>query len=297
MRKFQSLLLFILMLPLLSEAQSSASLSGIRPVTYIYKDTLKLDYYRVTDLDKSDPKPLILLMHGGGFAVGTRDGQKEVEFSKAMSMEGFNVASISYDLTMKGRSFSCDCPSEDKVNTFGHASRNIAQALDYLKEHSNDLGFDPDKIILAGSSAGAEGILNTAFMLNYPAYGHQIERPEGIVGVISLAGAILDVDYITEENAVPSYFVHGTNDKLVPYGSAPHHFCKTNAAGYLPLDGSSSMAKKLRELGVSSKLVSIPGGGHEWSGKGYDQTKEIAAFIRETMVGDKIVNEEVIMEK
>ena len=53
------------------------TLSAQNKATYTYsikgKDTLKLDVYTPENIKKTDTLPVLLWMHGGGFAVGHRD--------------------------------------------------------------------------------------------------------------------------------------------------------------------------------------------------------------------------------
>lgn len=165
---------------------------------HTYSDTLKLDFYFAKE-DTTTDKPLLLLVHGGGFAGGKRDNVLEGNFSRDIAKRGYAVASISYRLTRKGKSFGCDCPTKEKIATFLSASEDILRATQYLVDRANDLKFDKDTIILIGSSAGAEAVLNTIFMR----FHHDFRTlPYGDLtfsGVISLAGAVLDIDYITQK--------------------------------------------------------------------------------------------------
>jgi len=258
--------------------------------THTYTDTLKLDFYTAAHNKDDSTRPLILLVHGGGFSGGKRDNPQETKFSETMASKGYAVASISYHLTRKGKptGFGCDCPASEKMETFKQTTADILDAIHYLKSNS-DFSFDHKKIILAGSSAGAEGILNTAYMAQHLDFKNLGDYPK-IAAVISFAGAVVDARYITSENAVPGFFIHGDADNLVPYSSAPHHFCPYLSAGFLPLDGDAFVAEKLKELDASYSLLTAPGGNHDWAGIGYKYTDKIAAFI------NAVVNEEQLIQ-
>jgi len=60
---------------------------------------------------------------------------------------------------------------------------------------------------------------------------------------------------------------HGTEDNLVPYATAPHHFCKPGEPGYLILNGSYTIAEKLQKLNVPYWLHTTCSGAHELSDK------------------------------
>jgi predicted esterase len=118
-------------------------------------------------------------------------------------------------------------PVSEKLATFDAAVEDIQDATFYLIQNYEYLGIDPQNIILAGSSAGAEAVLITAY--SPPVCYDLPSGPVAYAGVIGMAGAIPDTSIIYEESAVPSLFFHGTDDNLVPYATAPHHYCeKTN---------------------------------------------------------------------
>jgi acetyl esterase/lipase len=232
--------------------------------TYSTKDgeNLDLDIY-MPDYDAELKRATIIYVHGGGFSAGARDMQSVKNFCNHLAGYGYVVASVSYRLTRKDKpkGFGCNCPATDKLNTFYAAVEDVQDATFFLIEHREQFAIDPQKIILAGSSAGAETVLNTAYQ---PPYCYGLDSgPVAYAGVISMAGAIPDTTVIYDESAVPSLLFHGTEDKLVPYGTAPHHYCKKSDPGYLILHGSLTISKKLRKLDIPCWLHITCGGGHE----------------------------------
>lgn len=248
--------------------------------TYATKDgqNLDLDVY-LPQADAELERATIIYMHGGGFGAGNRDEEGIQEFCTHLAKYGYVVASISYRLTRKGtpEGFGCDCPAVDKLNTFNAAVEDVQDATFFLIENREQFAINPQKIILAGSSAGAEGVLNTAYQ---PPYCYGLDSgPVSFAGVISMAGAIPDTTVIYDESAIPSLLFHGTNDNLVPYATAPHHYCAEGSAGYLILNGSHTIAKKLHQLHVPYWLHTTCGAGHEIAGLPMtDYFDEITAF-------------------
>lgn len=277
------LLFFCLFLALVVSSSFAQVNGGINVQTLTYKDTLQLDFYSPEGKARTD-RPLIVLVHGGGFSGGNRDGIGETAFCSEMAVSGYAVASISYRLTRKGASFGCDCPARDKVSTFVKASEDLADALSFLRAQEQ-LVFDRNMIVLAGSSAGAETVLNAAFMGDHYEFSHV--GPLGASGLISFAGAVLDGDYIRKENALPTLFFHGEKDELVPFGTSPHHYCSPGADGYLILDGPANMTERLSAAGVSHILAFDPEGGHEWANEGYRHTELIRHFIEQLVRNGK----------
>jgi hypothetical protein len=86
-------------------------------------------------------------------------------------------------------------------------------------------------------------------------------------GLISMAGAIISLDDVTKDSAIPTQLFHETADELVPYNSASHHYCKKADVGYLLLHGSKAIANKLEKIAQPFYLYTIEEGDHSWSGR------------------------------
>lgn len=244
-----------------------------------------LDLYRPAG-DSAPDKPLVLYVHGGGFSGGRRNDPELVALARDLARRGYAVASISYRLTMRGQSFSCDQPMPNKVATFQAVAEDIWAATRFVIQRQAAWGVDPTRIVLAGSSAGAEAILHAAYTrANAPGL-----VPPGYpyAGLISMAGAVVDLGWITPETALPSLLFHGTCDNLVPYATAPHHYCEPGAPGYLILHGSKAIADRLHTLGKPYYLFTACGGAHEWAGRPIvDRQAVIVDFLYRDVVRDE----------
>ncbi len=258
----------------LLEAQryAAAVFTTVDKQTFAYAtvdgEVLYLDLYRAVG-DTEMKKPLILYVHGGGFSGGSRDGDNLVAFAEDFAKKGYAVASISYRLTMKGKSFGCDQPAQNKIKTFQAAVQDIRQATKYVLDRKDEWGINPAQIVLAGSSAGAEAVVHAAYWKAADLPANTVTLPAGFryAGVISMAGAIVDLQLITETTAIPTMLFHGTCDNLVPYATAPHHYCQAGDPGYLILHGARSIADRLHDIGKPYYLFTSCNGRHEWAGK------------------------------
>lgn len=83
------------------------------------------------------PVPVIVFVHGGGWAVGSRKG---LDFQRYFAREGIAMASIDYRLT----------PSI----TFPKDAEDVKTAVRWLRAQAGAYGLDPKRIGLWGTSAG-----------------------------------------------------------------------------------------------------------------------------------------------
>ncbi|MCK3683006.1 alpha/beta hydrolase [Maribellus sp. YY47] len=255
-------------------------------VTYATKDgeNLDLDIY-LPQGDAETERATIIFVHGGGFSGGTRNSEKVVNFCNEMASHGYVVASISYRLLRKGtpEGFGCLCPANVKLNTIDAAVEDLQDATFFLIENREQYAIDPQRIILAGSSAGAETVLAAAYK---PPYCYGLDSgPVSFAGVISMAGAIADTTVLYDESAVPSLLFHGTDDNLVPYATAPHRYCGQDDPGYLMMNGSYTIAEKLEKLGVPFWLHTSCGAAHEIANKPMtDYVDEVVDFCYDFVI-------------
>lgn len=265
----------------------------MKTYTYAIKelDSLKMDVYSPEKIKKNDSLPVVLWMHGGGFAGGSRANGDEVKMMKYLTEKGFIGISISYRLLRKGKptGFGCDCPMEDKLVTFANAAIDYLDAAKFVIENSKLIQADPTKIIAGGSSAGAEGVLNAVYMKDYFIEDASAYKNIKFAGVFSLAGALVDANYITSQNAIPTVLFHGSEDNLVPFGKSPHHLCDAAKPGYIILHGSKPIAEQLDELGISYYFHKVIGGRHELSSVQFDQLDTVVEFMNKTMIDTETI--------
>ena len=253
---------FIAALFFLMSGNISAQNIEIERQTLVYEDTLALDIFYPKQKG-NELRPLLIYVHGGGFSGGNRD--HGIGYCEYFAKKGWVTATISYHLTMKGQSFSCGQAVQNKINTLLTAAQNVNQATAFLLNKKKQFNIDPSNVVIAGSSAGAEAVLQAAYWKK----SQEDILSDGFkyAGVISMAGAVLDQNWITTDTAIPTALFHGTCDPLVPFAAAAHHYCSPDATGFMMLFGSYAIAEKLRSVNKGYYFVSSCGGGHEWAGR------------------------------
>ena len=108
------------------------SVRGVAPVTvetWDYAgagtaDELGLDVYRAVE---DTPRPLVVVIHGGGWDSGDR--QQLTDFNHQVARMGYVVAAISYHLA--------------PAHVWPAQKDDTLAAIAYLKHHAAELGIDP----------------------------------------------------------------------------------------------------------------------------------------------------------
>ena len=257
--------------------------------TYYENDSVsvELDFFKPDSC--SADAPLVIFVHGGGFSGGNRTHGRP--FCQFLADSGINAATITYTLLMKGKSFSCDGILSEKVRAIQLAAYQARCATQWFIDHSASLGIDTTKIFLGGSSAGAEAVLQAAYWdtTNVNFFPDTLSSTFKYAGVISGAGALLDINMINDDTKIPTICFHGTCDPLVPYHIAPHHYCSQIATGYMMMFGGLAIHERLSELNETSQLMTFCGDGHKHAGSPFNDVGKYTTldFIRRTLQGEK----------
>lgn len=259
--------------------------------TYFRNDSIsqKLDLFLPEGGGDKDT-PLMIYVHGGGFAGGDRSGGHK--FAHYLQSRGIACASIDYTLYAKETGFSCDVVLPEKVKAIQIAASQLWHATDWLIERRDAFNLDTSAIFLGGSSAGAETVLHAPFWnrREMQLYEPALDTGFSYAGVIAGAGAIMDLNLITRENMLPLMVFHGDADPLVPYGTAAHHYCPPDSPGWLMLFGSHSIVRHIEKLGGTCYLTTFEGGGHYYAGAYIHRNQQPAVdFIHDVLEGRHFV--------
>ena len=248
---------------------SLASLSLGAQDTYLFaqRDTcsLYLDVYDVTSGAETsylgNPKPAVLFVFGGGFVSGERSADFYQEWFKTLNDNGYAVVTIDYRLGMKGYKVGKGISGLLKAADRFKLSQDIAvedvfSAVDFLWRNREEVGIDPDNLVIAGSSAGAITALAAEYaIVNGEAKG----LPEGFnfKGVMSFAGGIMSDSGAPKFKAEPCpiLFLHGTADGAVAYN-------KLGALGK-GIWGSNYLVKQLDKMGADYCIYRFTGRTHD----------------------------------
>jgi acetyl esterase/lipase len=201
---------------------------------------VKLDVYKRRG--NKARAPVLLQVHGGAWVLGSKDEQG-LPLVLHLASRGWVCVSADYRLAPKA--------------TFPDPLIDLKHALRWIREHAEELGADPDFIVVTGGSAGGHLASLVALTANQPEYQpgfeavdtsvrgcvafygvydftdrHGVWQHKGLTRLLerrvfkkSLAEGHAEFDKASplsrvHEQAPPFLVIHGDSDTMVPVGEA-----------------------------------------------------------------------------
>lgn len=215
-------------------------------IAYGGHERQKLDVY--VPLSPAGPAPVVVFFYGGSWKYGERGQYRFV--GEALASRGIVTVIPDYRLYPEVR--------------FPAFLEDSAAAVAWVKREIAQHGGDPDRVFVAGHSAGA---YNAAMLAVDPAYlkGAGL-TPADLCGAVSLAGPVgLDLsDYNTTR---PIFATAGNPDEtrpafLVREATPPFLLIHGKADGTVYRVNSEMMEEALRKAGTPVTALYPPGLGH-----------------------------------
>ncbi len=260
-------------------------------------DSLELEVlYPRNSIDPLAVRPMIMLIHGGGFVNGSLISARGQ--ASYFAQKGFVALTINYRL---GREEEC-VPNNrtSMIEAVYRANQDARAAMRYMVVNAATYKIDTSRIMLYGRSAGAitallmhfaneadfeallPGITNSLGGLNSST--NSLRGRFSIKGIGGLSGALFDSLMITSRNKIPLEMFHGTDDSVVPYKTG---FAQTCQYG-LPLAGSYTLAQRLKRLDGCYELCYQPDAGHTdlYDGDNWFVEKRLSHFFKRVLCDD-----------
>lgn len=188
----------------------------------------RLDVYRSRSLSRGagEPAPVVVYLHGGGYVSGSKNREGRLMLYR-LAARGWVGVSATYRLRPRA--------------TFADHLADVERVLAWVREHIAEHGGDPDRVVLAGSSAGAH-LASIAALTPRPAtarrplaavclygyYGYYYDLGPADLPVSSPLGYAADA-------APPVFVAHGDRDPLVPVEAAREFVAHLRAASPNPV--------------------------------------------------------------
>ena len=209
-----------------------------RKVTYktVGKRDLKLHVFEPPKFNSAtDKRPLLLIIHGGGWTGG--NARKYYTIAKHFAQQGMVGICIDYRLLSK----------QSDVTVFD-CVRDGRSAVRYVRRNAKQMGIDPNRIAVAGGSAGGHVAAGTA-LLNFDEPGEAVDvscQPNALI----LLNPVIDtssegygrakigdrwkelspVEHVASEMP-PTIVFHSTADTVTPFAGAELFYKRMVDAG------------------------------------------------------------------
>lgn len=241
--------------------------------------------------------PAVVWVHGGAFVAGQPSDVGN--YLKILAAEGYATVAAGYTLAPDGR--------------FPQPVAEVNALLGHLRAHAGDYGIDPDRIVLAGDSAGAQIAAQLATVLTSPGAADAL----GIAPAMpasSLKGAVLfcgpyDLALVRGEGVMGLFLgtvlrAYGgsgwAKDPLFARFSVPPALAPTFPPAFVSVGNadplathSYALADRLAALGVPVTTLFFPKGrtpplGHEYQfdldgDAGRTALADLRAFLRDRL--------------
>ena len=141
----------------------------------------------------TDPLPVVVWVHGGAWISGARTDVDP--YLRILASHGYAAVSLNYTIAPEA--------------VYPTAVRQLNQALGYLQEHAAEFRIDPDRVVLAGDSAGAQLASQLATLTTNPEYAHLLGispalTPTQLVGTVLNCG-VYDLSTMSDLTGITAW--------------------------------------------------------------------------------------------
>lgn len=233
------------------------------------KDLL-LDVYHPVE---GVPSKRMAIVHvfGGGFFVGNKNAGYIVNDARALARLGYTSVSATYRLQSEGL-----WPAQ---------IHDTKAAIRWTRANAGRLGIDPDKIAIAGYSAGGMLALMAAGTNGLEAFEGDSGIPgissdvQACIGVYPLATAQMSPGLFPEGQATPDRIAAASPTSYISPRFAPTILIHGTADNTVPVSSSVDFHNRLHALGVPTALTLIQGADHAFDNSAHDAIELMAKSI------------------
>jgi acetyl esterase len=258
MKKSVSTYLVMILLFNLSFGQE---LPAVHQEEKIYKEVddfkLTANIFYTSGTRHKDNNPTIAFFHGGGWVFGSPDEFNEA--CKRYARKGFVTISFQYRLSRND-----DGSYPRKGVTPVESVKDARSAIRWLRENVDELRIDPEKIVVAGQSAGGQLALSTALI-------NQVNEDTDNLTFSPVPNALLL--YSSTVNTMEAWVDMILGDRRDEIWSiSPYHNLRKDMPPILSFHGEADCTvlpytvdffrRKMVELGNHYELITLEGRDH-----------------------------------
>lgn len=226
----------------------------------------KLDVHRPRAT--TTPRPTVIVIHGGGWVGGSKEGSM-LAVLPYLAM-GFAAVNVEYRM-------AAEAPAPASIE-------DCRCALKWVVANAKQYGFDTSKIVVTGTSAGGHLALTTGMLTQAAGFDDRCPTPAGsgvadddpkVAAIVNWFG-ITDVWDVVQGANVRGYGVRwfaGVENKAeVARRASPMTYVRPGLPPIITIHGDAdptvpyaqavTLRDALAKAGVTTELVTIPGGGH-----------------------------------
>jgi acetyl esterase/lipase len=248
--------------PTPDDTQLYASLDG---------KSLYVDLYLSRQAGRNGRSTPVVMIHGGGFGFGNRSGGTR-NWDRWLTARGYTVFDVDYRLYPPA--------------TWNQAAPDVACALTWMAAHADEYSIAPDRVLLAGQSAGGALAMQVAYGLAdgtvKSSCGGIPPQPRAVValyppddlalpwnlnsGIGPVGARAFNIGYIggSPEQFPDRYQLVSSVFHIGP-DSAPTLIAAGEHDHLVPFAGHIEAMQRLNRAGVPNVLIAVPYGDH-----GYD---------------------------
>ena len=249
--------------------------------------SLYADIYLPRPAGRNARSTPVIMMHGGGFAFGNRS-RGTTNWDRWLTVRGYTVFDVDYRLS--------------PPVTWNQAAPDIACALTWLAAHADQYHVAPERVVLAGQSAGGGLAMQVAYGIAdgtvVSSCGGTPMQPRAVLalyppddlalpwkmdsGMGPISGRKFNIGYIGGSPAqFPERYRTVSPVFHIRSGSAPT-FIGAGAHDHLvPLAGHVEATEAMKQAGVPNMLLAIPYADHgydaAWGSLGNQITRHAAS--------------------
>lgn len=234
---------------------------------------LKLDLYR-PEGSEVPTRTAVVLIHGGGWVLGDRHMLESL--GSEFAAQGFLGAAVEYRLVR-------EAPWPAQLD-------DVIAAVLWLADNAESLGIDPDRIVLAGGSAGGHLAMMAAAALR--------DKPRVAAVLALFAASDLTVDPTPAKGTFNASALLGSDatEEAVRAASPVHQITVDFPPVFLLHGGSDWLIDPVASLGVYDRLVDlgvpaelhiVAGALHEFTGEPGmtgPMVSEMALFLSRVLI-------------